>query len=129
PADWPSPPALADAALDGAAFAPPDATVVTTAETATSTAAAAASHHLRFKIFICCPSPPAGPEHQGRRPVAAVSHTPGWCARQAGFLPAAGAQKDYGKMTWSFNAAAGRYAPVSPPRRAPRPAAPRSPRR
>jgi hypothetical protein len=50
--------------------------VVSTAETATSTAAAAASHHLRFKIFICCPSPPAGPEHQGRRPVAALSRIP-----------------------------------------------------
>src|SRR5438067_629468 len=46
------------------------------AETATSTAAAAASHHLRFKIFICCPSPPAGPEHRGRRPVTALSRLP-----------------------------------------------------
>jgi hypothetical protein len=48
--------------LEGVAFAPPDATVVSTAAAAISTAAAPASHHLRFKIFICCPSPPAGPE-------------------------------------------------------------------
>jgi len=39
-------------------------------------AAAATSHHLRFKIFICCPSPPAGPEHRGRRPVTALSGLP-----------------------------------------------------
>jgi hypothetical protein len=50
--------------------------VVSTAETAISTAAAAASHHLRFKIFICCPSPPAGPEHRGRRVVTALSRIP-----------------------------------------------------
>src|SRR4029077_1639980 len=93
PVRWPSPPALAAVASGGAAFAPPDPTVVSTAETATSTAAAAARHHLRFTIFICCPSPPAGPEHHG----AATCHravwlTPGMCARQAGFLPPAGAQ-------------------------------------
>src|SRR6266516_3716938 len=76
PVNWPSPPALAAVALAGAAFAPPDPTAANTAETATSTAAAAASHHLRFKIFICCPSPPAGPEHRGRRPVTALSRLP-----------------------------------------------------
>src|SRR6185312_5453747 len=130
PVDWPSPPALTAVALAGAAFAPPDPTVVSTAETATSTAAAAASHHLRFKIFICCPSPPAGPEHPGAATYhRAVSHTPRWCPRRTGFLPPAGAEKDYGKMTRSLDAAAGGYVPVSPPRRAPRPAAPRSPRR
>src|SRR6476620_12361898 len=94
PVNWPSPPALAAEASDGAAFAPPDPTVVSTAETATSTAEAAASHHLRFKIFICCPSPPAGPEHPGAASChRAVSLTPGWCARRAGFLPPAGGQK------------------------------------
>src|SRR6185312_4051483 len=81
PVDWPSPPALTAVALAGAAFAPPDPTVVSTAETATSTAAAAASHHLRFKIFICCPSPPAGPEHPGRRAVTALSGLPLVCVR------------------------------------------------
>jgi len=54
---------------------------VSTAETATSTAAAAASHHLRFKIFICCPSPPARPEHRGRRAVTALSRLPLVCVR------------------------------------------------
>ena len=44
------------------AFAPPDATVASTAERRPP-AAAAASHHRRFKIFICCPPLPAGPGH------------------------------------------------------------------
>src|SRR5579864_4818525 len=98
--------------------------VVSTAETATSTAAAAASHHLRFKIFICCPSPPARPEYQGGELSPHCLAYP-WYVYVAGLgltarQRAEGLRKNYAVL----RAAAGNYAPVRPPCRVSRPAAP-----